>query len=123
QLSSLEEKKKTALDQILRRLIVQIDGERKSNPGKYQAESCAAIDLHLKLFPKSEVVAKMQEGWLAAQTDDGLKLERLATWAAEAKARGDKTTEIRFRQERAAIASRQKNHDIIRSEALALAGL
>lgn len=123
QIPALDEKKRTALDQILRRLIVQIDGERKSNPGKYNEESCAAIDLHLSLFPKSDVVAKMQEGWLAAQTDESMKMQRLATWIQEAAARKDNATELRFRTERAALASRKKDYAVIISEASALAAL
>lgn len=122
-LSTVSDKKREAIDQILRRLVVQIDGERKSNPGSYVQESCAAIDLHLKMFPQSDVVAKMRDGWIAAQTDDQVKMDRLVIWINDSATKSDRVSEQRFRQERAAVAQKTKNYIVMREEALALAKL
>lgn len=116
--SSMEAKRRETMDQILRRLVVQIDGERKSNPGKYNTESMLAIDTYIALFPKSDVVPKMREGWMAAASDDQMKMERLALWISESKGTAD---ERKFRQERAALALKNKNYTVIREEAKALA--
>lgn len=118
-MTKLEPKQLEATDQILRRLVVQLDGERKSNPGQFQTETLQAIEVHLTLFPRSDVRTKMREGWLAAQVNEQAKMDRLAIWEKD-DAASDKTAEHRWRQERAAIALRLKNHAVIREEATAL---
>lgn len=119
-ISSLEDKKRDAIDKILRRLVVQLDGERKSNKGLYSEEVLKSIDIYLTAFPSSEVNDKMREGWLAAQPDDQLKIGRLAQWIAQEK----KLEKVKaYRQERAALALKTKNYSVIQEEALALSAL
>ncbi len=119
-ISELDEKKRDALDKILRRLVVQLDGERKSNKGLYSEEVLKNIDIYLAAFPNSDVVDKMREGWLAAQTDESKKIERLAIWIAqETKSEKNQT----YRQERAALALKLKNYPVIQEETLALQNL
>jgi hypothetical protein len=60
----------------------------------------------------------MREGWMAAASDDQMKMQRLSLWISESKGLAD---ERKFRQERAALALKNKNHAIIREEAKALA--
>lgn len=116
-INDLEEKKRDAVDKILRRLVVQLDGERKSNKGQYSEEVLKSIDIYLAAFPNSDVVDKMREGWLAAQTDDTQRIDRLAQWiATETKAEKIQV----YRQERAALALKLKNYPVIQDEALAL---
>lgn len=113
----LEDKKREAVDKILRRLVVQLDGERKSNKGQYSAEVLKSIDIYLAAFPNSDVVYKMREGWLAAQSEDSKKIDRLALWITSET----KTEKIQvYRQERAALALKLKNYPVIQEEALAL---
>ena len=111
---ALEDKKREAVDQILRRLVVQLDGERKSNPGQFNAEVMLAIETHLALFPQSDVTEKMRAGWLVASTDDAAKMERLSLWI---KAETNIDAQRRYRQERAALALKTKNTQVVREEA------
>lgn len=118
QLPSMDAKRRDAIDQILRRLVVQLDGERKSNLGKFAVEACLAIDVYLAAFPNSDVKLKMQEGWLAAQPSDSAKLSHLGEWL-----RTDSSNAARWHKERAAIAAKTKDHKLLRSEAIALGTL
>jgi tetratricopeptide (TPR) repeat protein len=114
QVAALEPKKREFVDQVLRRLVVQLDGQRKSNPGQFAVELTTAIDAHLALFPTSDVVNKMRSGWLAAHDNEEDKLQRLASWIATEK---NPTEMRRYRQERAAIAAKLKNTAVVRAEA------
>lgn len=116
--AQLEPKKREFVDQVLRRLVVQLDGQRKSNPGQFGPELVQAIDTHLALFPQSDVVLKMRSGWLAAQADDEARLARLATWIQIEK---DSKEVRRYRTDRAAIAAKLKKTEIVRLEAAELA--
>ncbi len=118
QVAALDAKKRETVDQIMRRLVVQLDGERKSNQGRFAEEVCVAIDAYLAAFPASDIRLKMQEGWLAAQTDDDAKLARLAEWV-----KSDVAEAKRWHQARAAIAVKRKDHALLRTETLALVAL
>ena len=117
QMASLEAKQKETVDQILRRLVIQLDGQRKSNAGQFNAEVMLAIDTYLALFPTNEVTTKMRAGWLAANTDDNSKMTRLSQWI---KADAGKPTEKDYRLERAGLAQKTKNNSALREEAQAL---
>lgn len=119
-IASLEDKKRDTVDKILRRLVVQLDGERKSNKGQCSEEVLKSIDIYLTAFPSSDVSDKMREGWLAAQSDEQKKIDRLALWISQEK-RADKIQS--YRQERAALALKLKNYPVIQEEALALSSL
>jgi hypothetical protein len=123
QLNSLTAKQSQALDQILRRLVVQIDSERKSNTGSFIPESLALIDLHLDLFPNSDVVQKMRDGWIAAQTDDALKVGRLKMWAQQSQKLGKREEVKRYNLELASLAAKMKDFQFLKSVARDLAEL
>ena len=117
-ITALEAKKAEFIDQVLRRLVVQLDGQRKSNAGQFGKELVLAVDTHMALFPKSDVLEKMRAGWLAAETDNNKKIERLAIWI---KTQTDPALVRSYRQERAALAAKMQNHAVIRTEAHELA--
>lgn len=117
-ISKLEPKQREFIDQVLRRLVVQLDGQRKSNPGQFGPELVQAVDTHLALFPQSDVVEKMRSGWLAAESNDEAKIQRLAVWIQTQK---DPALIRSYRQERAALGAKLKNNVVIREEARALA--
>jgi|GEM_PF-4133971 len=117
-IAKLEPKKSEFVDQVLRRLVVQLDGQRKSNPGQFGPELVQAVDTHLALFPQSDVVEKMRSGWLAAETNEEIKIQRLAVWIQLQK---DPILARSYRQERAALGAKLKNNVVIREEARALA--
>lgn len=117
-IKNLEPKKAEFIDQVLRRLVVQLDGQRKSNTGQFDAELVLALDTHMALFPQSDVLEKMRSGWLAAETDNNKKIERLALWIKNQK---DPAMLRSYRQERAALAAKMQNHAVIRTEAHELA--
>jgi tetratricopeptide (TPR) repeat protein len=117
-INKLEAKQRDFIDQVLRRLVVQLDGQRKSNPGLFGPELVQAVDTHMALFPQSDVVEKMRSGWLAANTSDDAKIQRLALWI---KTQKDPDLVRSYRQERAALGAKLKNNVVIREEAGALA--
>lgn len=117
-MNALEAKKAEFIDQVLRRLVVQLDGQRKSNPGQFAVELVQALDTHMTLFPQSDVIEKMRSGWLLAETDNNKKMERLAVWI---KTQTDPALVRSYRQERAALAAQSQNHAVIRTEAHELA--
>lgn len=117
-IAKLEPKKSEFIDQVLRRLVVQLDGQRKSNPGQFGPELVQAVDTHLALFPQSDVVEKMRSGWLAAENNEEAKIQRLAAWIQTQK---DPALVRSYRQERAALGAKLKNNVVIREEARALA--
>lgn len=65
-----------ALEATMRRLGVQLDAERKTEPA-IVGDFIAVTDLYLRLFPSSELRFKMVEGSLAAETDPSRKIERI----------------------------------------------
>lgn len=114
----LEDKPRKAMDQILRRLVVQLDGERKSNPGQFQTEVMMAIDVYLALYPQSEITEKMREGWLSANTNEQEKITRLSDWI---KTTNDAEKIKKYRLNRASLALKTTNNALVREDALELA--
>lgn len=100
-------------EKILRRLLVQLDGERISSP-EYASDFKSTTLLYLALFPKSAERAKMVDGWIAAEDDDANKIIQLKKWIAES---GSDTSEIaRLRKIRAAAAQKKGDHQIVADE-------
>jgi hypothetical protein len=103
-------------EKVLRRLIVQLDGERVTKP-EVAADFQGAIELHLALFPKAEERERMIEGWLAAEREDARKIERLAGWVVESP------DSRKLRELRAATAQKAGRHEIVAQEMGALSSL
>lgn len=106
----------TESEKVMRRLIVQLDGERLT-----RAETIPdfqnTIELYLALFPASVERDKMIEGWLAAEKDDHRKVDRLVGWITE------QPGSRKLREMRAAAAQRVGNQAVVAAEMAALAAL
>lgn len=103
-------------EKLLRRLVIQLDGERISQAerkGDFQKAALA----YIALFPKSPEKAKFQEGFLASESDPHAKLEKLAQWILE------EPGNIKFREFRASIAQKAGMAELTASEMGALASL
>jgi hypothetical protein len=106
---------------IMRRMIVQLDAETVNNPeaNEYLLRN---IDLYLSYYPQDEMRKKMISGWLKAQKNNKAKIDRLATWIEEEISFNTDIEEIRkLRQNRLAMAQKEKLSDIVIDEAMALA--
>ena len=125
-------------EKILRRLTVQLDGERTSQP-QFTVDFKNTVLLYLKIYPSNKETMKMREGWLAAETDPQVKLDQLAKWlappettaapskdgkpAAPAVATLSKEDEIKLREYRATVAQKSKNYPVAAEELAKLAAL
>lgn len=100
-------------EKILRRLTVQLDGERKTNPGVVD-DFKNTVMIYLSLFPTSKERMKMMDGWLVAEKNPKAKISQLKSWISETK-------NLRFRKMRAALAQKEKNFEVVAEEMAALA--
>jgi len=108
-------------EKILRRLTVQLDGERVTQP-KSAEEFKRSVMLYLSLYPESKERIHMIDGWLAAEKDESAKIKQLQTWIAEEDAAKRTTEVIRLRKIRASIAQKTKDYAIVAEEMSALKG-
>jgi hypothetical protein len=109
------------MNKILRRFVVQIDSESQTNK-EFTPTLLTSIDTYLHFYQNDDLRLKMQQGWLKAQNNDELKLQRLALWIKEDLSLKRASDEIiKFRKSRLSIAQKLKISDIIISEALAIA--
>ncbi len=111
-----KEKSKEA-NNILKRLIVQLDAEVVNNK-EANSYLLRSIDLYLKYYPRDEMRKKMISGWLKAQHDEQKKIDRLATWINE---ESELEQEIKLRQNRLALAQKLKLSSVVIEEAQTLA--
>ncbi|NDD93432.1 hypothetical protein EBZ37_15300, partial [bacterium] len=101
-------------EKFLRRLVIQLDGERISQKAR-AVEFQKATLAYLALFPDSKEKGKFQEGWLASESDPQKKLDQLASWIqAEPQS-------LRLREFRASIAQKAGLQGVVASEMAALA--
>ena len=67
-------------EKILRRLTVQLDGERMTSP-EHRSDFQKTVRTYLNLFPSSEHTYKMIQGWAAAESQPTKKIAQLQTWS------------------------------------------
>lgn len=106
QIASIEAEK------ILRRLTVQFDGERITQPVALD-DFKTLVFLYLKLIPFNEHRVKMQDGWLAAETNLEVKMNQLSAWTLEEKS---KESGSRLREIRATLAQKASRLEIVIEE-------
>lgn len=106
-------------EKILRRLTVQLDGERVSNPQSSEHFK-KTVMLYLALFPERAERNQMIDGWLAAETLDLAKLKQLKIWIGEEEQAKRQKEVIRLRKIRASIAQKTKDYTIVAEEMSAL---
>lgn len=107
-------------DKIMKRLCIQLDGERTTQT-QYAKDFQRTIMVYLQLFPKSDIRERMIDGWIAAETDDQVKMSQVKTWISDASKLGNKNEEMRLRKIRIATAQKLKNQEIIIEETSILA--
>ncbi len=103
-------------EKLVRRLVIQLDGERISQTDR-KADFQRATLAYLGLFPNSPEKAKFQEGFLASENDPQVKLTHLAQWIAEAPAN------TKLREFRASVAQKAGMTELMAAEMAALAQL
>lgn len=109
-------------EKILRRLSVQLDGERASR-AQYAPDFQAVVLLYMQLFPKHPDQFKLMEGWLASETDVPTKIKKIDEWVNGPDlglALGDV---IKLREMRLAMAGKEKDSAVVQAEAAKLAAL
>ena len=109
-------------EKILRRLTVQLDGERMTQPQTVSAFK-RSVMLYLSLFPQRAERVQMIDGWLAAEADSSAKMAQLKTWIAEEKTAKRTAEETRLRKIRASLAQAAQNQEIVVEEMTALEAL
>ncbi len=109
-------------EKILRRLTVQLDGERASR-AEYAADFKSVVLLYMHLFPKDKDRFKMMEGWIASETDPTAKTKQIAEWVNAPDSTLSKAEEIKLREVRLALAVKEKDSAMIEAESAKLAVL
>jgi hypothetical protein len=107
------ESERVESEKFLRRLVIQLDGERisqKERVAVFQQTTLA----YLSFFSSSPERLKFQEGWLAAESDPKRKLEQLALWISQ------DPTSVSLREWRASIAQKEGLPEVIAEEMAAL---
>ncbi len=107
-------------EKILRRLVVQLDGERISDL-RFLPDFQAAVALHLKQFPRHSDSFKLMEGWLASEPDGVRKETQIKEWLGAFSLAPEQV--IRLREIRIGSAQRGRRLEIVAEEAGALATL
>lgn len=107
----------------LRRLLIQLDGERQTQVERV-AYFKSVADLYLMAFPKSKDRRKVIEGWLAATSEPEARMSRIQTWLSQRSRFEFSPDEIVFLREfRAAAAQKAKDLNGLVEEMSALAAL
>ncbi len=109
-------------EKILRRLSVQLDGERASR-AEFAPEFKSVVLLYMKLLPKNKDQFKMIEGWLASETDPQAKMKKIDEWLNGSDMGLSAAEQIKLREIRLALAVKGKDSAIIEAESSKLAGL
>lgn len=108
-------------EKILRRLTVQLDGERASRPTSAE-QFKKSVMLYLALYPDSNQREHMIDGWIAAENDEAAKIKQLQVWIGEEEKGGRTKEAIRLRKIRAASAQKAKDFTVVAEEMSALKG-
>lgn len=119
---SLNKEESEKANKILKRLIVQLDSERKNNDER-SSDLQNSIDLYLTLYPNDELRDKMVNGWIAAEKDENKILMKLAEWIAGENKFQRTAREKELRIKRISLAQKLKNYEIIKFEAHAVLSL
>ena len=106
-------------EKILRRLTVQLDGERMSHEQSAGAFKKTVL-LYLALFPTRAERPQMMDGWIAAEKDDSAKIKQLKVWIGEEIAAKRDKEAIRLRKIRASLGQKTKDFTIVAEEMAAL---
>lgn len=110
----------TESEKSLRRLTVQLDGERAGNVPRARLFQ-ETVKLYLAAFPREiGERPKMIEGWIAAESSAEEKLAALAGWIQEERTARRENLEIQWRKLRAAIAQKSGKFDVVAAESEAL---
>jgi len=115
QVGTLEANDAVQVETTLRRLTVQLDGERISQPA-LAVDFRETVDLYLKIFPTHKERFKMIEGWLASESDAAKKAEQLKVWLKNPLLGLTREEQIKLREFRVANARKAKDNQIIIQE-------
>jgi hypothetical protein len=114
---ALEQAEKT-----LRRLVVQLDGERIGDPSRL-GDFQSAVMLYLRHFPAHPDKFKLMEGWIAAEPDALKKEQRIKAWINDANLALSPAQTVRLREIRIASAQKHQRFEQVIEEAMALAAV
>lgn len=97
------------LESTMRRLSVQLDAERKTDPS-VAGDFIAVSDIYMRMFPRSELRFKMVEGSLAAESDPARKAERLNALINNKSIQWPANELAPMREQLVSIYQKQGNH-------------
>ncbi len=110
-------------EKILRRLTVQLDGERQTQKS-YAPLFKSTVLFYMSAFPASPERPKMIDGWMASEESNEEKLKQLPVWIAEenqvATGAAAEKSIVRLREARASVAQKLNRNDIVIDEMSAL---
>ncbi len=107
-------------EKIIRRLSVQLDGERASR-AEFAGDFKSVVLLYMHLFPKHKDQFKMMEGWIAAETSPEAKMKKIDEWVNGPDLGLSLADQIKLREIRLALAVKGKDSPIIETESAKLA--
>ena len=106
-------------EKILRRLTVQLDGERTTDPA-HAEDFKNTVMFYLTMYSDGPQRPKMIDGWLVAETNPDAKMSQLKTWIAEENSAGRKPFELHLRQILASEAQKASKFDLVATQMAAI---
>ena len=113
--SKLSEKEVREVENIMRRLVVQLEAEQKQDSSVTDT-FLTSSSLYLELFPKSDVAFKVMRSWIGLEKKSSTKMEKIAYWIDSKKFKLSSKETIELREERARLAQKENKNDVLRSE-------
>jgi hypothetical protein len=107
------------LEKAAKRIAVQLDGDRKTRPQRTEDFKNFSL-VTIELFPASPDVARVMEGWVAAETDANVQLAKLKEWTTNPRHNLKPADKIALHELRAGLAQKAKNSDVVIEEMQAL---
>ena len=114
-ISKLSKKEARKVENIMRRLVVQLEAEQKQNSAVTDTFLTSSI-LYLELFPKSDVAFKVMRSWIGLEKKSSVKMEKIAYWIDSDKFKLAPKEIMELREERARLAQKEDKHDVLRLE-------
>ena len=110
------------VEKILRRLVVQLDGEREGNPTALP-EFLGIAEIYSQIFPKQDLAFRMMRSWLSAEKDMGRRMQKSQEWLTSGVRILTRAEEIELREIRSHSAQELQDTAAFRIEMDKLASL
>jgi len=114
-LIGLSSSKNQDVESLLKRLLVQLDGERVSHP-EHGQDFVSVASVYLHLYPHGRDRMRVLDGWLAVETDPEKRIPLIAGWLQDPTLKLEDADLLRLHESRAAAAEKTKAYPVLIEE-------